>query len=574
MQLSFRLQILIAAVGATVLAAVLLVTAGAANGTTALPSGGTYVEALVGAPRYVNPLLASSDTDTDLAHLVFSGLTRIASDGAIAPDLASRWDVSQDSRVFTFTLKPDARWQDGPAVTAADVLFTLDLVRRPDFPGDPALATPWKNVDVSSPNTQTVVFKLPASNASFLQYTTFGLLPKHLWGSVQNANALLASPLNQSPVGSGPWRYANATPVASVQPADTGGGSESGDNGATTSAGAGADGVLLERSPYVQASSSAISRLWFRPYPTFGAALTAFKAGEVHGLGHIPDGQIAEVAAVPGVQLHTQSFARYTMLIFNLQAPELDKAETRRAIALAIDRKALVRGSLAGLAEPAESPVLSGSWAYNPQAAGQVTYDPAEAGRLLEAAGWKLGADGIRIRNGERLGLVLTANIDLPQDVATAGQIAAALKMVGVEVKQALVSRDTLLNTYLAPGAFHMALTGWRAAGADPDISTYWHSAQGSAAGNLNFTGWHNPAADQALDAALATPDQSARAADYRTFQSLFVADTPGTILYSPLYTYATRAPAIGVTLPNAPLLTPAQRFDTMQGWSVAGSRW
>src|SRR5947207_1477446 len=75
-----------------------------------------------------------------------------------------------------------------------------------------------------------------------------------------------------------------------------------------------------------------ISRLWFRPYPNFGAALAGFTGGEVHGLGHIPADQVAGVAALPGVEMHEQTLARYSLLILNTQSPLLDRAETRQAI--------------------------------------------------------------------------------------------------------------------------------------------------------------------------------------------------------------------------------------------------
>ncbi|HEY0068955.1 MAG TPA: ABC transporter substrate-binding protein, partial [Chloroflexia bacterium] len=272
---------------------------------------------------------------------------------------------------------------------------------------------------------------------------------------------------------------------------------------------------------------------------------------------------------VEGVQLHRQNLARYTMLMLNVRSPLFDRAETRQAFELAIDRRALVRDSLQGLGEPLVSPVLPHSWAFDATLQTSASYDPAKARMLLDAAGWKSGADGVRTRDGVTLTVVLAANADVPSNVAVARQLAGFLRAVGVDVKLALVSREVLLHDYLGPRAFHMAVAGWEAEGADPDIWKYWHSSQANITGGLNFSGWSNPDADKALDAARATPDTAVRTSNYLAVQKAFAADVPAVVLYTPLYVYATRAPATSVSLPSADLLNPAQRFDTIGEWSL-----
>ncbi|MDQ3705826.1 MAG: peptide ABC transporter substrate-binding protein [Chloroflexota bacterium] len=563
MTLSFRPQAILAGLGLALVMVVLLLAPGASTSAPATQHSDTYVEAMLGAPRFVNPLLATSDTDRDLTHLIYSGLTRVDADGKLVPDMASRWDVSTDARVYTFTLKPGGRWHDNEFFTADDVLFTIEQLRRSDFPGDPMLAAPWKEVKTAAPDRQTVVLTLPRPDATFLQHTTLGILPRHLWGD-SKAGPLASAELNRSPVGSGPWQYVrgDAAPVEALGPSDAVEPTPSLLLG-------GAEGVLLEPNPYVPRGDSSFSRIWFRLYPTFGAALTGFKMGEVHGLGHIPPEQLAEVEAVDGVQLHRQNLARYTMLMFNVRSPLFDRTETRQAFELAIDRNALVRDSLMGLGEPLASPVLPHSWAFDSTLQGRGAYDPAKARQLLDTAGWKLGADGIRARDGVTLTVVLAANADVPANVAVAQQLSGFLRAVGVDVKLAPVSREVLLRDYLGPRAFHMAVVGWEADGADPDIWRYWHSSQANVTGGINFSGWSNPEADKALDAARVTPYQSERALNYVTVQKAFATDVPAVVLYTPLYVYATRAPATGVHLPSADLLNPAQRFDTIGDWSL-----
>ncbi|MFL5735466.1 MAG: ABC transporter substrate-binding protein, partial [Chloroflexia bacterium] len=308
-----------------------------------------------------------------------------------------------------------------------------------------------------------------------------------------------------------------------------------------------------------------IARIWFRPYPNFGAALIGFKEGEVHGLGHIPTDRVAEVQQVPGAQIHRQTLARYSLLILNTQSPLLDKPQTRQAIEFAIDRKSLISQALQGQAALAYSPVLSQSWAYNPSTPHR-EHDPAEARRLLDAAGWVMGPTGVRARQGVTLTLVLAANKEAPANVAVAQQIAGQLREVGIDSKLALVSRDTLLRDYLAPRAFHIVLASWEAQGGDPDVQDYWHSPR-PGGGGLNFSGWSNTQADRSLETALLTLDVGSRATEYATFQDTFAQDVPGVILYDPVYTYATRPPAGGARVPTTDLLNPAYRFDTIGNW-------
>ncbi|HYP41218.1 MAG TPA: peptide ABC transporter substrate-binding protein [Chloroflexia bacterium] len=564
MPVSFRPQAIIALCGLALLAIILWTGSGAYSSVPASQSGETYVEAMVGAPRYINPLLAASDSDKDLTHLIFSGLTRVDEHGEIVPDLASGWEVSPNGQVYTFTLKPGLRWHDGQPLTADDVLFTLRLLQAPDFPGDSTLAQPWRTVAIDAPTRQTLRLTLPAPNAAFLQHTTLGILPSHLWSSVKVSEMQL-SDLNLYPTGAGPWRNVARRPTLSDAPGlgeDLPGTPVPGSVPLS-------EGMILEPNPYhVPTAQRNVSRIWFRLYPTFGAALTGFRMGEAHGLGHIPVDSLAEVQGIEGVTLHKQALARYSMLILNARSPLLDRVETRQALYLAIDRQAIASDSAID-GTSAHGPVLPQSWAYDPTLPLH-GYNPQEAQRLLDSAGWAAsGPGGLRVRDGVTLTLVLAANQDVPANVVVAQKIEGYLRQVGVDVKLALVSRDRLLRDYLGPRSYHMALASWEAQGADPDVFQYWHSSQANVEGGLNFSGWANPQADEALQAARLTSDKAARKGHYATFQKVFQQEIPAVVLYTPRYTYATRPPAQGVTLPTTEMLDPSYRFDTLRYWSI-----
>ena len=142
--------------------------------------GGTHTEGVVGSPRFINPLLAISETDSDLTELVFGGLLRKTGDGTLLPNIARSFDVSPDKLSYTFYLEESAQFHDGAKVTAEDVVFTIQSAKNPDIKS-PRRAN-WEGVDVIALDANTVVFTLKAPYALFLENTTIGILPKHLWG--------------------------------------------------------------------------------------------------------------------------------------------------------------------------------------------------------------------------------------------------------------------------------------------------------------------------------------------------------------------------------------------------------
>lgn len=131
-------------------------------------ASGRYVEAVIGRPGPVNPLLARDDVAYDLVAMTFNGLMRITGDGTAVPDLAERWDVTPDGLTYTFVLRSDASWHDGHRVSADDVAFTVDQLQAPAFAGPPERAAPWSGVELFVADDRTVLFHLPQPSADFL----------------------------------------------------------------------------------------------------------------------------------------------------------------------------------------------------------------------------------------------------------------------------------------------------------------------------------------------------------------------------------------------------------------------
>ena len=165
--------------------------------------GGILVEGEVGSPRFINPLLAISDADRDLAALTYAGLMGLSETGKLVPVVAEGYTLSEDGKTYTFTLRQDAKFSDGSSVLAEDVVFTVERAQ------DPALKSPryadWSGVRATVVDERTVRFTLAKPYAPFLELTTLGILPSHLWRDVASEEFPFST-LETNPVGAGPFR--------------------------------------------------------------------------------------------------------------------------------------------------------------------------------------------------------------------------------------------------------------------------------------------------------------------------------------------------------------------------------
>src|SRR5581483_8799299 len=169
--------------------------------------GGTYIEGVVGQPRFINPVYGeTNDTDRTLIDLVYSGLMTYDSQGKIVKDLADSYTVSDDGKTYDFQLKKTAVWQDGKPLTADDVVFTIKTLQNSDYKSP--LRANWIDVDVEKISDSSVRFLLKSPYNAFLENCTVKIIPQHIWGTIAPENFIL-SVYNLQPVGSGPFQFAD-----------------------------------------------------------------------------------------------------------------------------------------------------------------------------------------------------------------------------------------------------------------------------------------------------------------------------------------------------------------------------
>ena len=168
--------------------------------------GGAYQEALVGSPRFVNPILAATDVDRDLTRLIYSGLLTYNSRGELEGDLAESFTVEDGGRTLKFTLRDNLFFHDNERLGVEDVIFTIKNIQNPVWRSP--LWRSFEGIEISSPEENVILVKTPTFTNSFANLFTVGIIPKHIWENVDPKEAQLAV-WNLKPVGSGAFQFSS-----------------------------------------------------------------------------------------------------------------------------------------------------------------------------------------------------------------------------------------------------------------------------------------------------------------------------------------------------------------------------
>ena len=545
-----RWQILVV-LATVILVAVLLLSQQPVVSTniTQAAVGGVYTEGMAGALARLNPLLDwNNPADRDVDRLIFSGLVKFDAHGLPQADLAEAWGTSPDGTIYNFSIRSNAKWHDGTPVTSDDVIFTIDLIKTSSlFPED--VKELWKQIDVKRLNDKNLKFTLPEPFAPFLDYASFGILPKHLLQSTA-PNQLANAPFNINPVGTGPYKFDHLLV----------------DAGHIT-------GVVLTVNDKYYGDKPFIQQVVFRYYADAKAAYEAFQEGEVLGVSDIPDEILPTALADTNLSVYTSSLPQMSLVLLNLNnsdVPFLQNANVRKALLLGLNRDYIVGNVLKGQAIIADGPILPGSWAHY-DGLKHTDYDPEGAVSLLKSEGYVIPASGgtVRAKENEALNFTLV-HPDDPTHARIAQIIQQEWLQIGVQVNLQAVPYDQIIPTYLAPRSYQAALIDLNLSRTpDPDPYPFWH--QSEATGGQNYSQWDNRAASEYLEQARTESDFTARARLYRNFQVVFQKELPALPLYYPVYNYGVDAQVRGVQV--APLYDTSDRLAFITKWYLVTRR-
>jgi len=546
-----RWQILVVAI--TIVVVALLLLSQQPVSVPFLPEaapGGIYTEALIGSMGRLNPMLDwNNPADRDINRLIFSGLIRFDSHGLPQPDLAESWGTSPDGTLYNFSIRPNATWHDGQPVTTDDVIFTIGLIQSGGslFPQD--IKDLWSQIEIKKFDDKTFQFKLPEPFAPFLDYATFGVLPKHLLESVP-ADQLASAEFNLKPVGTGPYKFDSLL---------TSGGQIS--------------GVSLRVNENYYLPRAYIEQMVFRFYPDSASAFDAYEQGEVLGISQISNDILESALAESTLSVYTSRLPQLGLVFLNLNnpgVPFLQSEKVRRALLLGINRNIIVSRIMKGQAIIADGPILPGSWAYYEEIE-HLDYDPDAAAALLKDEGYVIPAGGgdVRAKDGQFLSFTLThPNDETHTKIAQAIQSDWAL--IGVKVDLQAVGYDALANDFLATRNYQAALADLNTLRTpDPDPYLFWH--QSEATGGQNYSQWENRSASEYIETARIEADFESRLRLYRNFQVTFTKDMPSLPLYYPVYSYGVDAQVQGVQV--APMYDTSDRLALINEWYLVTRR-
>jgi peptide/nickel transport system substrate-binding protein len=538
---------------------------------TEIPAtGGELREGELGLPRTINPILAVSDTDRDISSLVYAGLVKY-DNGDIVPDIARSWTISPDGLTYDFMLKPNVRFQDGTALSADDVAFTMQKIQ------DPALKSPrqadWANVTVKEVSPTEIQFILKQPYSGFLSNATIGIIPKHIWNSVSD-DQFIFSQYNIDPVGSGPYKENSI---------------------ARNKGGIPTSYSLVPWSGY-EGTKPHIGKITFYFFQNENDALSGLNAGDIDSLPSIDPTEAAKLASnsAESYAVLNAPLPQIFGVFFNQsQATVLADPNVRKALDMATDRAAIVKTVLYGYGTQAYGPLpasLAAEMGINDapatasvgQSSASSTTGIAGAQALLEKNGWKKNAARIYEKKvtiqGSGQTKAKTASTTLSFDIYTANSpdLVAAANMLkaqwgalGAQVDVQVFEQADLYQNVIRTRKYDALLFGEQI-GKDRDLYAFWHSSQRNAPG-LNVALYANSKVDAVLTDIRSEASTSAETADYMKLDSLIRADMPAIFLYSPDFIYAIPKTLRGISLQS--VVVPSDRWSSISEWYLETER-
>ena len=489
--------------------------------TTVPLRGGSISIGIVGVPRFINPVLAKEEVDKDLVSLIYSGLMRKDGNGKLIPDLAEKYEMSENGLIYTFTLKDDIYFQDKTQITIDDVLFTINKVK------DGVIESPqrvnWDGVSIEKIDKKTIKFTLKQPYASFLENTTLGIMPAHIWENTP----LELNTANTNPIGSGPYMISSVNKQSS--------------------------GVIdyYKLAPFKKFTLGEpyIKDMNLHFYQNEDTLVKALNDKEVDQISSITP-QNAKNLKEKNFQIESSSLGRVFGLFFNQNQNQLftDKVIIK-AINQAIDKDKIVKEVLLGYGDVIDGPIPPNMTEYQKDipentASRQEILDKVSNDLLKD--GWKKGTDGFlekttkeksksKVAKTTKLEFSISTG-NVPELIKTAELIKQDLQAIGMNVEVKTFEKGNLNQNVIRPRKYDTLLFG-EIINHESDLFAFWHSSQRKDPG-LNVAMYTNAKTDKILEDAAVTVDEQARIKKYTQFSDEIKKDLPVVFLYSPSFIY------------------------------------
>ena len=483
---------------------------GASGGRHAWTRPGVLRVASLSDPDTLNPMLGTFQIDVDLAmfwagwFFEYDDRNQFVPDLALAMPTAENGGIAKDGLTITYHLRRGVQWQDGAPFDASDVVFTWHAVMNPN--NNVSTRDGYDRIrSIDTPDPYTVVVHLREPYAPFtgtfftMSGAPFPVLPRHLLEKYPNINQI---PFNSAPVGTGPfivkeWHRGQV--------------------------------LRMVANPHYWRGAPKLKEVDYAVIPDENTLATSMQAHDIDLWTTASAANYATASKIPDTRVFLTPFTQYAYIGFNTARAPLDDVQVRRAIAYATDRAHLIDTATYGVDTLAEGDQPKFLWAYNASLK-SIPYDPEKAKATLDAAGWKAGPDGIRVKNGTRLHVVFATTTGSALGNRLAVIMQSALRGVGfdAEVKpyaSALMFANYQAGGILQAGKFDIDFASWLN-GVDPDDSTTLVSSAIPPNGQ-NIYRFRDPAVDADEKIALTHYDRATRKKAYDDIQARIVDELP-----------------------------------------------
>jgi peptide/nickel transport system substrate-binding protein len=460
--------------------------------------GGTFVVGLHADPNTLNPVISSDGQMLIVAPNIFSRLIYGDLEGKYVGDLAEKWTISSDNLKIKFDLRKGAKFHDGSPVTAEDVKFSLEKLAK-YHPRSVELRRISK-IEVLGQNSLEISFPSPSPTFfSFLDEGGF-IIPKHIYSTSED---LTLHPSNISPIGSGPFTFQEWVK---------------------------GDHITLNRNKnYYIAGEPFVDKVFFKSIPSGASRVMSLETGDVDYLTSrdLPETDVPRLRKNPSFVVTERGTGATSMnfLLFNTRRKPWNDVRVRRAVAHAVDRKVLAEKGTFGLAQPAYSPFSKQSypWAYNPKVEDMYPLDVAKAAKLLDEAGYPVGAGGVRFKTTVVYDRGDTRTTDIT-DV-----LREHLKKVGIDMVMQPMDKPALAQRVWVNADFDL-MSCPSSQGSDPAIGIeriFVTEGIPPVPAVHNGNAYSDPEVDKLFMLARTTIDNKQRGQYYRDVQPIILRDLP-----------------------------------------------
>jgi len=472
-----------------------------AIGTATKPHyGGTLVVGMTGDVDSFNPLLAETDAAGEIGDLILLNLADMNERSEFVAELAESWEFSKDRLHLTYHLRQDALWADGVPITAEDVAFTYALMRD-SLVGSPHRGSLDFVQEVKPLGPHAIRLTFTEAYPEQLFDTAVQVVPKHILRDVPPAE-IRSHPFGRQPLASGPFQLKRWVSRQYIE--------------------------LVPNERYF-GGRPYLDRVIFKIVPDVTNLLVQLETGEIDMMIGVPPKDVKRLREHnPDVQIYPVSGRVYYYVGWNEQKEFFKSAQVRRALTMAINRRAIIDALLYGYGRPCLGPLPPLiAWAYNDRVR-EIPFDVKQAKAFLAEAGWAdHDGDGWLDKDGQRFEFALKTNAGNALRADLAVIIQDQLKQVGVLAKPELVEWNTLLDQ-LREGQFDACISGWSTS-LNIDPTPIFHS---SSRNLFNHVSYANPEADRLMEQGRKEFDQAKAAPIWHRFQEVVYEDQPYTFLF------------------------------------------